>query len=29
VRPDEDVLRIWRAAVEEVREVLAMGWRDA
>jgi creatinine amidohydrolase len=29
VRPDEDVLRIWRAAVEEVREVLATGWRDA
>jgi creatinine amidohydrolase len=29
VRPDEDVLRIWRAGVEEVREVLAAGWRDA
>jgi creatinine amidohydrolase len=28
-RPDEDVLRIWRAGVEEVREVLATGWRDA
>ena len=29
VRPDEDVLRIWRAGVEEVRDVLATGWRDA
>jgi creatinine amidohydrolase len=29
VRPDEDVLRIWQAGVEEVREVLATGWRDA
>ncbi len=28
-RPDEDVLRIWRAGVEEVRQVLATGWRDA
>jgi creatinine amidohydrolase len=29
LRPDEDVLRIWQAGVEEVREVLATGWRDA
>jgi creatinine amidohydrolase len=29
VRPDEDVLRIWHAGVEEVRDVLATGWRDA
>jgi len=28
-RPDEDVLRVWRAGVEEVRDVLANGWRDA
>jgi creatinine amidohydrolase len=28
-RPDEDVLRVWRAGVEEVREVLERGWRDA
>jgi creatinine amidohydrolase len=28
-RPDEDVLRVWEAGVEEVREVLATGWRDA
>ena len=28
-RPDEDVLRVWQAGVEEVREVLATGWRDA
>ena len=27
-RPDEDVLRVWRAGVEEVREVLTSGWRD-
>ena len=25
-RPDEDVLRIWRAGVEEVRELLEHGW---
>jgi creatinine amidohydrolase len=25
-RPDEDVLRVWAAGVEEVREVLASGW---
>ena len=25
----EDVLRIWKAGVEEVRAVLASGWRDA
>ena len=28
-RPDEDVLRVWRAGVEEVRRVLENGWRDA
>lgn len=28
-RPDEDVLRVWRAGVEEVREALEHGWRDA
>ena len=27
-RPDEDVLRVWRAGVAEVREVLETGWRD-
>jgi creatinine amidohydrolase len=26
-RPDEDVLRVWRAGVEEVRDVLEHGWR--
>jgi creatinine amidohydrolase len=25
-RPDEDVLRVWQAGVEEVRELLANGW---
>jgi creatinine amidohydrolase len=25
--PDEDVLRVWAAGVEETREVLASGWR--
>ena len=25
-RPDEDVLRVWQAGVEEVRDVLANGW---
>ncbi len=25
-RPDEDVLRVWQAGVEEVRDVLAHGW---
>jgi len=25
-RPDEDVLRIWRAGIEEVRELLEHGW---
>jgi creatinine amidohydrolase len=29
MRPDEDVLRIWQVGVEEVREMLATGWRDA
>jgi len=28
-RPDEDVLRVWKAGVEEVRAVLASGWGDA
>jgi creatinine amidohydrolase len=28
-RPDEDVLRVWQAGVEEVREALADGWRGA
>ena len=28
-RSDEDMLAIWRAGVEEVRELLADGWRDA
>ncbi|MDQ2983457.1 MAG: creatininase family protein [Actinomycetota bacterium] len=26
-RPDEDMLRIWAAGVEEVRDVLEQGWR--
>jgi creatinine amidohydrolase len=26
-RPDEDVLRVWGAGVEEVRDVLEHGWR--
>jgi creatinine amidohydrolase len=26
-RPDEDVLRVWRAGVEEVRDLLEHGWR--
>jgi creatinine amidohydrolase len=25
-RPDEDVLRVWQAGVEEVRDALANGW---
>lgn len=25
-RPDEDVLRVWQAGVEEVRDLLAAGW---
>ena len=28
-RSDEDMLAIWRAGVEEVRDLLADGWRDA
>jgi creatinine amidohydrolase len=28
-RADEDVLRVWQAGVEEVREQLANGWADA
>lgn len=26
-RPDEDVLRVWQAGVEEVRDVIEHGWR--
>jgi creatinine amidohydrolase len=26
-RPDEDVVRVWRAGVQEVRELLERGWR--
>lgn len=26
-RPDEDVLRVWQAGVEEVRDVIELGWR--
>lgn len=26
-RPDEDVLRVWRAGVEEVRDLIEHGWR--
>ena len=26
-RPDEDVLRVWQAGVEEVRDLLESGWR--
>jgi len=26
-RPDEDVLRVWQAGVEEVRDLLETGWR--
>jgi creatinine amidohydrolase len=28
-RPDEDVLRVWQAGVEEVRDLLESGWRRA
>ena len=28
-RPDEDVLRMWQAGVEEVRELLELGWDAA
>ena len=28
-RPDEDVLRVWRAGVEEVRDLLEHGWSRA
>ena len=28
-RSDEDVLRVWQSGVEEVRELLADGWRSA
>ena len=27
-RPDEDVLRVWRAGVEEIRDLLGSGWRS-
>jgi creatinine amidohydrolase len=26
--PDEDVLRVWTAGVEETRELLERGWRS-
>jgi creatinine amidohydrolase len=28
-RPDEDVLRVWQAGVEEVRDLIANGWAGA
>jgi creatinine amidohydrolase len=28
-RPDEDVLRVWQAGVEEVRDLIANGWARA
>jgi creatinine amidohydrolase len=28
-RPDEEVMRVWQAGVEEVRELLESGWRAA
>jgi creatinine amidohydrolase len=28
-RPDEDVLRVWQAGVEEVRDLIEHGWADA
>ncbi len=28
-RPDEDVLRLWQAGVEEVRDLLEHGWDQA
>jgi creatinine amidohydrolase len=28
-RPDDDVLRVWQAGVEEVRDLIEHGWRDA
>jgi hypothetical protein len=28
VRPDDDVLRVWQAGVEEVRALLVEGWRS-
>ena len=28
-RPDEDMLRVWQAGVEEVRELVESGWRRA
>jgi creatinine amidohydrolase len=27
-RPDDDVLRVWQAGVEEVRALLVDGWRS-
>ena len=27
-RPDEDVMRVWRVGVEELRRVIADGWSD-
>jgi creatinine amidohydrolase len=28
-RPDEDVLRVWQAGVEEVRDLIEDGWSRA
>jgi creatinine amidohydrolase len=28
-RPDDDVLRVWRAGVEEVRDLIESGWSNA
>ena len=28
-RPDDDVLRVWQAGVEEVRELIENGWSRA
>ena len=28
-RPDEDVLRVWQAGVEEVRDLIENGWSRA
>jgi creatinine amidohydrolase len=28
-RPDDDVLRVWQAGVEEVRDLLETGWARA
>ena len=28
-RPDDDVLRVWQAGVEEVRDLIENGWSSA